>query len=348
MADIGTVLLSEVEPRKVRWLWPGFMPLGKLTMLDGDPGIGKSFTAMDIAARVTRGVAFPDGTPGSTEPAGVALLAGEDDLADALLPRLTTAGGDPERVAVRRSVYPRFEPEPPTVADVLELKQTIAKVDARLLIIDPLNEFLPDGANTISDTSMRRALRPIRDLAESMEVAVIVVRHLRKSRNRRMVYAGAGSIGTIGLARAGLMVEANPDNRQERVLLATKSNYGPMPTSLRFRIVDCEGVGRVEWLGESSVRAEDLEDAEREHGRRGPTEVERATEWLREELAGGPRPAEEVKRAAEAEGFSLPTLRRAFKQASGRAAPGGYQGRSMWALPDRDDQEGQEVINSES
>src|SRR5919107_5572070 len=98
---VGT-LLSEVEPEQVEWLWPGRLPLGKLSVLDGDPGLGKSVLTLDLAVRVSAGLELPDG--GRCEPAGVVLLSAEDGLADTIRPRLDAAGADTERIVALSTV----------------------------------------------------------------------------------------------------------------------------------------------------------------------------------------------------------------------------------------------------
>ncbi len=126
LAGANTVRLSDVDPERVRWLWPGRLPLGKLVVLDGDPGVGKSTLALDIAARLSTGRGWPDG--GTCPPGGVLILSAEDGLADTIRPRLDAAGGDPTRVHALTEVRyvgedGQLRARPPTLSDVDELRR---------------------------------------------------------------------------------------------------------------------------------------------------------------------------------------------------------------------------------
>ncbi|HOJ20972.1 MAG TPA: AAA family ATPase [Armatimonadota bacterium] len=139
--------LADVQPEAVMWLWPGWLPRGKLALLDGDPGLGKSLITLDLAARVSRGASMPDGAGGG-EPAGVVILTAEDDLSDTVRPRLDAAGADVSKIAALAAVRRRTEGgaevlETPTLMDLEALRQAIASVSAALVIIDPLMAYLP-------------------------------------------------------------------------------------------------------------------------------------------------------------------------------------------------------------
>ncbi len=208
------VLLSDVKPERVSWLWPGRLPLGKLTVLDGDPGKGKSTLSLDLSARLTRGDIMPDGSGGGF-PAGVVILSGEDGLADTIVPRLIAAGADLSRVVALASC-PDSEGDgehPPVLPDDLPtIRAAIARVGAKLAIIDPLMAYLSDGTNSHKDQDIRRVLFRVAALAEETGAAVLVVRHLNKATGGVALYRGGGSIGIIGAARSGLLVAADPDD----------------------------------------------------------------------------------------------------------------------------------------
>lgn len=333
--DDGIERLSDVQPETVRWLWPGRVPLGKLTMLDGDPGLGKSTLALDVAARLSMGAVLPDGSEPELEgSAGTVLLTAEDGLADTVRPRLDAAGGDPGRVAVVKHV-PTADGDPrlPNVEDTPHLGQALDDVDARLLVVDPLMAFLPSDVNSHRDQDVRRALAPLADLADETGVAVVAIRHLNKSGGSNPKYRGGGSIGLIGAARSGLLVAEDPDAPDaRRILASTKSNLGPEPPSLAYRMESTDtGAVRISWEGESEHTAHTLLDAPSGEER---SAREEAKDFLRVALRNGPREAQEVKEEAEKVGVTERTLRRARNELDVKLSRDGYQGPWLWTLPD--------------
>jgi hypothetical protein len=302
-------LLSEVQPETVEWLWRDRIPLRKLTVLDGDPGLGKSTLTLDLAARLSRGAPMPDGTPGLF--GGVVILTAEDGLADTIVPRLEAVGADRSRIVALEGVRLDDSEHTPTLPDDLPaLTEAIAYVRARLVVVDPLVAFLGAAVDSWKDQSIRRALYPLAQLADYTGAAVVAVRHLTKGEGGQALYRGGGSIGIIGAARAGLLVARDPDDAQRRVLAVTKSNLGPEPCSLAFRLeAGPNGAARVAWEGTSPHGAGALLATPSDPETR--SELERADDLLRELLADGPLATRELEQAAEAEGISRRTLQRA-------------------------------------
>lgn len=253
LSGVDVIRFSDVKPEAVRWLWPSWIPRGMLTVLDGDPGLGKSVLTLDLAARLSRGDTMPDGQSGP-EASGVVILSAEDDLARVIRPRLDVAGADVARIVTVRIVAEGEGREPTiTPADLSAIEQGIAKVAARLLIVDPLMAYLPADVNAHRDQDVRRALSSLRALAERTGTAVLVVRHLNKTESANALYRGGGSIGIVGAARAGLMLAPDPDDGsgEGRVLAVVKANLAPRPASLRLRLVADPGGPhpRVSWEG---------------------------------------------------------------------------------------------------
>ncbi len=326
------IRLSTVRPERVTFLWDGRIPLGKLSVLDGDPGLGKSTLTGDLSARVSRGAVMPDGTGGGV-PGGVVLISGEDGLADTIVPRLIAAGADLERI-VALSTCPDEEGGHPFVLpdDLSWLEQAIAEVDATLVVIDPLMAFLSDQTNSHRDQHIRRVLARVHTLAESTGAAVLVVRHLNKTTGGPAIYRGGGSIGIIGAARSGLLVARDPDDDDRRVLASVKSNLCIPPASLSFHLESTEhGAARVVWDGVSAHKADMLlalptSDQDR-------TERDEAKDFLRQLLTDGAVPATEAQTLARAAGISEATLRRARQELGVSLSRDGFQGRSLWSLP---------------
>jgi putative DNA primase/helicase len=298
---VGT-LLSEVLPESVKWLWRGRIPLGKITMLDGDPGLGKSAITLDLAARVSASNPMPDGTEGAS--GGVVLISGEDGLADTVRPRLGAAGADCSRILDLTYSNGEFF----QIAEHLpELKQAIHQVSAVLLVLDPVMAFLPPKKSSNSDQEMRQALTPLAKLAEKTGTAVILVRHLNKAETlSNALYRGGGSIAFIGLARSGLTVAESKRHAPFRVLAMSKCNLAKLGPSLLYQIRENGEKISVEWSGQSEETATDLLVAA------GPQAIrKRAEEFLLKELSTGPMSSKTLTERGKAEGFSGKTLQRA-------------------------------------
>jgi protein gp37 len=245
--DQAFVRMSDIEPESLQWLWQNRIPLGHLTVIDGDPGCGKSSVTLDLAARVTTGKPMPDGT--ASVKGCVLILAEEDDVRSTLIFRLQTAGADLHQVvAVQETLS--------IPADLHRIEDTACKLGARLVIIDPLMAFLSGNAN--KDQSIRQSLSPLRRVADRQKLALVLVRHLNKSGGGRSLYRGAGSIGIIGAARSGLLVGRHPEDEHMRVLSPTKNNLGPLAPSLLFEPVTMNGVVRIEWRGMCEYTADAL------------------------------------------------------------------------------------------
>ena len=253
--SVGT-LLSDVQPEQVRWLWQGRIPLGKITVIDGDPGLGKSLITLDLASRVSRGGQMPDGTPGPQ--GGVVLASGEDGLADTVRPRLEATDADLTRIVdITITVQEKGQllkiPD-----DLAQLDQAILRVDAVLVVIDPVYSFLNQKVNTDKDAQIRQALTQLAKLAERLRVAIVLVRHLNKADEKKALYRGGGSMGLIGLARSGLLV-AKSRKSQGNVLASLKCNLAARPPALVFKIeAKKEGVPLIDWLGEGTETADEL------------------------------------------------------------------------------------------
>jgi hypothetical protein len=285
-----------------------------LTILDGDPGLGKSTFTVDLAARISTGRAMPDGTGGG-KPRGVILQSAEDDRARTIRPRLDAAGADTDKVFLldlrdRGGVRgpARITPE-----DLLLLREAIVTNDVGLVVFDPLMAYLPDGLDTNRDANVRRALLPLTRLAEETGAAILGLRHLRKSPSENPLYRGGGSIAFGGAARATHLMAADPDEpgSNRRVFAPVKVSIALRPVALDFRIVaDCAGsFPRLVWDGPSRHTAESL-SALVVPGHRGSAHS-RAAEVLSDLLADGPLPTTEVYRRAAEQGVSGRTLDRA-------------------------------------
>lgn len=334
----GLIRLSTVTPVHVDWLWTQRVPLGKVTVLDGDPGLGKSTITLDLAARVSSGRPMPGERIGRP-PAGVVLLSAEDGLDDTIRPRLDAAGADVSLVFARTAVGSLIEGHLPALPDdIATVEADAVETGAALIVVDPLMAFLAPGVNAHRDQDVRRALAPLAAMAERTGAAVLVVRHLNKSGKSDALYRGGGSIGIIGAARCGLMVAVDPDDESQCVLAVTKSNLGAMPAALSYRLVADPGtqVARIDWGRETTHTARALLAIPVEDGVQSA--VDEAIAVLAEILQSGPVRVATVRAQTRSAGISDRTLDRAKSRLGvtthhfGRPGDGGYW---EWALPER-------------
>jgi hypothetical protein len=238
-------LLSEVTPKAVSWLWTNRLPLGKIVMIDGDPGLGKTTVMFDIAARLTTGHCMPCETDKGMK-GGVVLICLEDGLEDTIQPRLHRAGADLSKIVsigyIKETNSNGVEYERPfsLTQDLDLLAAAIERVEAKLVIIDPIMAIL-GGKDTYKDNEVRSALAPLKSLAERTNVCTAMIRHVNKSGGDKLIYQGGGSIAFIGLARVGLMVMRNPDNEEQCILANPKNNLSKLAAKLLYKVVSPTG-----------------------------------------------------------------------------------------------------------
>ena len=327
------ISLADVTPQAVNWLWDGRIASGKLTLIDGDPGLGKSVVVLDWCARWSRGARMPDGAPSTAT--GVVLVPGEDDLADTIVPRLLAAGADLARIRALPTVRAKDGSERmlalPDDIDIIE--RTVDAVEATVLVVDPVMAFLSSKLSAGRDQESRQALSPLRLLAARKGIAVIAVRHLTKgSIGMSAVYRGGGSMGFIGLARGAYLVAPDPDDPDARIVAPIKSNLAALPPSLSYRLRG-DGLGsvRAEWGPQGSFTADSLLAAKDEDHE----VVREAREMLLDILPPGEAiPASRVEDERKARNLS----KYATNQAKARLGVsvrriGGSLGMWTWCLP---------------
>ena len=263
LAD-GFAFASDIPTEKLDWLWPGYILNGAITMIDGLPAQGKSIITCDIAAHVSSGIPFPGGA--EAKPRVVVMINGEDFAPQVTIPRIQVAGGDTSMTIIWPDPGADYSPlHLPDKLNVLE--ELFAVYDIGLIIIDPLHSHLSSKHKVENDQQMKAALQPLTKLAQAKGIPILAVRHVTKVKTGLALTAGLGSIGIIASARAGYIVGPDPDGSGDKIFACSKMIAGPMPKSLRFRIVSATvkssdgtdiATSKIKWLGESSYTADDL------------------------------------------------------------------------------------------
>lgn len=294
----------DIEAQEVEWLWQDRIAIGKLSLLVGQPGLGKTFLACDMAARVSTGAAFPDG---SLAPYGeAAILTAEDGAGDTLRPRLDAAGADVSRVhhidGIRSGDGKAHFLSLASHLPVVE-RWLYAHPDVLLLVIDPISAFMGDG-DSHKNAEVRAVLGPLAELAERHRIAVLGITHLSKGQ-AKAINRIIGSVAFVAAARAAWLIGEDPDAPERRLFLPVKNNLGKA-TGLAYRLVGDNQATRIEWDTEPVlITADDLDD-DRER-----TPLEEAKAWLIAQLADTPVPSASVLKKAKADGIAERTLKRA-------------------------------------
>lgn len=323
------VSLADVESKRIDWLWPARIPAGRITTIGGMPGVGKTFAGLDLAARVTTGSPWPDGT--ACRRGAVVIVNGEDDAGDTIKPRLEASRADLSRVALLNEVREDGERRPFTLRDIATLRQAVESLtDCRLVSIDPIGSFLGAGCDAHRDNEVRAVLAPLSRLAEETGVAVLMMAHPPKAAVRHADDAILGSRAFTGLARAVWHVAAAPDDASRRLMLPGKANLAAKQRGLAFRI---EGdPPAVRWEREP-IDAEADEVLSRGPASQSQGKLQRAREIIQSALRNGPRGEREVLGACEEAGVSKSTYWRARRGLGVLSEKTEFAGEWLLSLP---------------
>ena len=337
-SELKMVCGADVIERQIAWLWRDRIPRGMLTVLAGRPGGGKTLLACAIAAVVTTGGTFADGSP--CDDGGSALILDAENPADTVLvPRLRAAGCDLRRVHVvtgkmARDADGRRHETGITLADIGVIEAAVKKVgDCKLLVVDPVGSHLAASVDEHRDNVVRSLLSPLATMAEGRNIAVLLIAHHRKQASGYADDLALGSRAFTGLCRISWHVSVDESDKSLNLLTLGKSNVGPRVPGWSFRIGGDPPV--VQWVGPVEKDADDaVGDGLVKHGP-APEEREHCAAWLREFLRSGSKPVKEIELEAKGAGYSLGTLRRAREalrivpERFGFGSGGGW----TWGLP---------------
>lgn len=243
---------SEVRARKVDWLWHPYIPFGKITVIQGDPGDGKTTLILNIAALLSRGLPMPESTDYSL-PTSVLYQSAEDGAEDTLKPRLMSAGADCSRIAfIDESEYGL------TLNDV-RIENAIKETKARLLVLDPLQAYLGEGNEMNRADGVRPMLKQLAAVAERTGCAIVIVGHMNKASGSKSIYRGLGSIDITAVARSVLLVGRIKNDTPVRVMAQLKNSLAKEGTPIAFEINEDSGI---RWIGEYDISVDELLNGE--------------------------------------------------------------------------------------
>lgn len=341
--------ISDVEREDIPWLWEFRIARGKLTIIAGEPGVGKSTISQKIAADVSRGFALPGDI--ARDAADVVLLNAEESAGDTLRPRLEAMGADLNRVHLLDGVEGEFGVRPLGLSRAEDLQVLEAVVQERcavLVIIDVLQAFLGAGVDMNRANEMRAVMSALKDLAERTGAAIVILCHFNKGLSSSDITRIIGSVDIVAAVRCVMVVGRDPDAPDDRgrgVIARGKSNLPGQPVAYGYTL---DG-GSLTWGEERADVTSAQLLAPRQvdpDGKRSA--VGEAVAFLHEFLAGGPRLVSEVEAAAEQRGIMLRTLRRAAEKLPVTRAKESFSGRWRWGLPRGGHEDGQHAQDGQS
>lgn len=317
---------SDIQARPIRWLWPGRIAQGKVSIIAGNPGLGKSQVTVGMAATVSTGGLWPVDRQ-CCEVGNVIILSAEDDPSDTIRPRLEAAGADLSRVYILDAVTDSPSVSGDETPRAFNLKTDIAQLEsmlkdiggAALVIIDPVTAYL-GNTDSHKNAEIRALLSPLAELAGQYGAAVVAVTHFNKNANTEALMRVTGSLAFVAAARAAYVVAKDPENEARRLFLPLKNNLGNDQTGLAFIVESAQvesmtgmiETSRVVWESSAvTVTAEEamkpqVHDEER-------SDLDDAKDFLRGLLADGPVPSKQIERDAKGAGHAWRTIQRAQK-----------------------------------
>ena len=303
--ELKMIRMSEVQSQEIEWLWYPFIPYGKLTIIQGDPGDGKTTMVLNLAAKLSKGEALDENMK-VTEPVNVIYQTAEDGLADTVKPRLELAGADCERIIV-------IDESDKSLSMVDErLEEAIVRTGARLLILDPIQAYLGGGMDMNRANEARDMTKKLATLAEKYQCAIVLVGHMNKAAGNKAAYRGMGSIDFFAVARSVLLVGRVEGEANIRAVVQIKNNLAAFGHPKAFELSE-DGF---HWLGDYEITADEV------LGGIAPkaNKLEQAKRLLREVAeTNNAMQSNEIFNLAEEQGISRRTLENAKKELGIRA-----------------------------
>jgi hypothetical protein len=323
-------LLADVKARKLKWLWPGFLPYEMGSICDGYPDVGKSYLGIHIAAQLSIGGSIA----GEDVPRGRSLILTTENHAELVLrPRFDRMGGDPSMVSYDKAGMPLDDEG----FEVLEYK--VRQWKPKFILIDPLLAYVPPGANMYHPNVIRPFMARLDRIIQPVKAALLSIRHPTKTKRDSALYQGAGGVDIIAAARCGFIISKHPQDDDMRVVAPMKANVYGKVSSCMFDLPQPpkgEELPRLRWRGECNLSPEDLMNANVSDRAEA---MKDAVDWVREQLKDGPILSTELSEAAEKDHIAPITFRRAKEKLGVKSKRDRDTGKWMCSLGANDDQQ---------
>jgi archaellum biogenesis ATPase FlaH len=338
IARYGFITLKDVQEEEQAFLWDGFVPEGAFCLFEGNPDAGKTFMALDLAARLSTGRTLPDGEVIDAVPRQrVLFLTAEDSIAKTIVPRLKGCGADLDNIVSQEQTGDSLL-LPGCLGD---LREAIREYGVKLVVFDALNNYLDASkVNVNREQQVRQALKPVRDLAAEENVTIIGLRHLNKKTDASALHRGAGSIALAAVARSVLLVARHPEDDSLRIVVPQKSNLvaDARKAPIGFRITEggtqIGGKVRAQLVWDRNVQAIGADELLAQ-SRPGPRAVvaKDAERLLVQLLEDGPRSRADVMAATASAGLNERAVERAAQTLGIEREPNGRERLWKLALP---------------
>ncbi len=298
MTKLKLINMQDIKVEEVEWLIYPYIPYGKITIIQGDPGEGKTTLVLQIISKLTKGENVIENQENEvTEAINVIYQTAEDGLGDTIKPRLISAGADCSKITVIDD-----KDTPLTMLDK-RLEKAVAETKARLVVLDPIQGFLGPNIDMHRANEIRPVMKHISELAEKYRCAVILIGHMNKCSLSKSTYRGLGSIDFQAAARSVLIVGRIKDEPEIRAVCQVKNSLAPEAKSIAFRLSKNCGF---EWIGEYNITADDLLSGSSKGAKK-----KAAVDFLENLLADGQVAQTEIMKLAEENDISQKTLRNA-------------------------------------
>ena len=320
---LEVIKASEIEPKEVKWLWYPYIPYGKVTLLQGDPGDGKSKLMLSIAALLSKGEPLPFTETEENEPMTIIYQTTEDDADDTVVPRFNSAGGNGENL-----IFIKEDEKSLSFGDN-RIAEAIEKYHAKLLILDPMSSYIGENCSMNNANETRAEFNHLIAVAKNTGCAIVIIAHMNKMRDINPLYRTNGSIDIAGAARSILAITRTPNKEApaERYMVQVKSNLAPTGSAILFEVAE-KGV---DFISEMEMTAEEaFQSLAPKIGRPNDKEV-KAKEFLIEMLKDGEMLSSDCEEKLEAAGFRKSTIKKAKKNAGVISRKKGFLW--YWSLP---------------
>jgi len=292
---------STVTAKKVDWLWYPYIPFGKITVIQGDPGDGKTTLVLNIAALLSNGLPMPD-TEESLDCSTIIYQSAEDGAEDTIKPRLVSAGADCSRIAFIDETERGF-----TLNDA-RIESAIRETGTRLMVIDPLQAYIGENAEMNRVDGIRPTMKKLTVVADRTGCAICIIGHMNKASGTKGIYRGLGSIDITASARSVLLVGRIKSNPSIRVMAQIKNSLATEGSPIAFEINESSAI---RWIGAYDITADELLSGDEAHN--DSPKLSEATEFLENILSNGEIPCTQIYAALREKGIGKRSIDRAKK-----------------------------------
>ena len=333
-SPLSIIKANQIQPKEVQWLWYPYIPYGKITLLQGDPGDGKSRFILTLAALLTQGLPLPFQEGPASCPITVLYQTTEDDMDDTVVPRFLAAGGNAERLCFIDEREKQLSFADPRIP------QAVHQTGAKLLVLDPLSSYIGRDVSINMANDVRTQFNPLIQLAQTSGCAIVVVAHMNKMAGTKAIYRSSGSIDVVGAVRSSLLIARTGKERpDERIMVVQKSNLAPTGKGILFSAGET-----IQWISQVDKTADEVLSIACPAPHRPNEQFERARELLNELLADGPMPQSQIQEKVTQAGIGWGTAKKAKSDLGVISFKSGAQW--LWRLEESPPPTGQQVNKS--